>query len=90
MLTNSSLQHVAIVMDGNNRWARQRGQLGIAGHRAGVERIRDILHTCRDNQIEVLTVFAFSSENWQRPTTDQHRYLPPLLPHLSSPTPKDH
>ena len=70
MLNNTSLRHAAIVMDGNNRWARQRGLLNVEGHRAGVERIRDILRTCRDNQIEVLTVFAFSSENWQRPALE--------------------
>jgi undecaprenyl diphosphate synthase len=57
-------------MDGNNRWARQRGLLSIDGHKAGVERIREALSVCRDNEIEVLTVFAFSSENWQRPTKE--------------------
>ena len=70
MLNNTSLRHAAIVMDGNNRWARQRGLPSVEGHRAGVERIRDILRACRDNQIEVLTVFAFSSENWQRPVAE--------------------
>lgn len=69
-MNNTSLRHAAIVMDGNNRWARQRGLLSVEGHRAGVERIRDMLQTCRDNQLEVLTVFAFSSENWQRPAKE--------------------
>ncbi len=66
----NSLHHVAIIMDGNNRWAKQRKQPGIAGHKAGVERIRDMLSACRDHNIEVLTVFAFSSENWQRPAKE--------------------
>ncbi|ODS23942.1 di-trans,poly-cis-decaprenylcistransferase [Candidatus Endobugula sertula] len=57
-------------MDGNNRWAKQRGLSGIAGHRAGVECIRNILSGCREHGIEVLTVFAFSSENWQRPVKE--------------------
>jgi undecaprenyl diphosphate synthase len=57
-------------MDGNNRWAKQRGSLGIAGHKAGVERLRDVLSACNDHDIEVLTVFAFSSENWQRPAKE--------------------
>lgn len=66
-MTTNSLRHVAIIMDGNNRWAKQRGMVGIAGHKAGVERIRDVMSACQELQVEVLTVFAFSSENWQRP-----------------------
>lgn len=61
------LKHVAIIMDGNNRWATQRGLGGIAGHQAGVERIRDILRTAKNLNIEVVSLFAFSSENWNRP-----------------------
>jgi len=66
-LSAKSLRHVGIIMDGNNRWAKQAGKQGIAGHRAGVERIRDILTACRGHGVEVLTLFAFSSENWRRP-----------------------
>jgi undecaprenyl diphosphate synthase len=62
-VTDNSLRHVAIIMDGNNRWAKQRGLAGVAGHKVGVERIRDAMTACQ----EVLTVFAFSSENWKRP-----------------------
>ena len=54
-------------MDGNNRWAKQRGLSGVAGHEAGVERIRDILHAAKARGVEVVTLFAFSSENWKRP-----------------------
>ncbi len=54
-------------MDGNNRWAKSQGSTGISGHKAGAERLRDVLSGCREHEIEVLTVFAFSSENWQRP-----------------------
>ncbi|TVZ38339.1 undecaprenyl diphosphate synthase [Alteromonadaceae bacterium 2753L.S.0a.02] len=61
------LRHVAIIMDGNNRWAEQQGRQGITGHRAGVERIRDVLRACREEGVEALTLFAFSSENWRRP-----------------------
>jgi undecaprenyl diphosphate synthase len=61
------LKHVAVIMDGNNRWAKQRGLSGVAGHEAGVERIRDILHAAKARGIEVVTLFAFSSENWKRP-----------------------
>ena len=63
----NSLRHVAIIMDGNNRWAKQQGKRGIAGHKAGVERIRDVLAACRKRGVEALTLFAFSSENWKRP-----------------------
>ena len=66
----SSLNHVAIIMDGNNRWAKQQGKTGIAGHKAGAERLRDVLSACKEHDISVLTVFAFSSENWQRPAKE--------------------
>jgi undecaprenyl diphosphate synthase len=75
-------RHVAIIMDGNNRWARREGLSGPAGHRAGVEAVRGILRACRDHGVEVLTLFAFSSENWGRPLPEVrallallHRYL---------------
>ena len=54
-------------MDGNNRWAKSRGQLGISGHREGLEAVRAVVETCSQEGIEVLTLFAFSSENWRRP-----------------------
>ena len=66
-MSAKSLRHVGIIMDGNNRWAKQAGKQGIAGHKAGVERIRDMLTACRGHGVEVLTLFAFSSENWRRP-----------------------
>lgn len=59
--------HVAIIMDGNGRWAEQRNKLRIMGHRAGVETVRGIIEACASKKIEVLTLFAFSSENWRRP-----------------------
>lgn len=61
------LQHVAIIMDGNGRWARQRGLPRIEGHRRGVSNVREILKVARDLKIRTLTLFAFSVENWQRP-----------------------
>lgn len=63
----SGPRHIAIIMDGNGRWAARRGLPPSAGHKAGVERIRDLLSACRDRGVEALTLFAFSSENWQRP-----------------------
>ena len=66
----SQLRHVAIIMDGNNRWARENNKRGIVGHQTGAERLYNILEACEDHNIEVLTVFAFSSENWRRPKTE--------------------
>ena len=60
-------RHVAIIMDGNGRWAKARGLPRIAGHRKGVENVREIVRMCGDKGIEYLTLFAFSSENWRRP-----------------------
>ena len=59
-------RHVAIIMDGNGRWAQQRGLPRVAGHRAGAEAVRRSLQAAADNGVEVLTLYAFSSENWRR------------------------
>ncbi len=63
-------QHVAIVMDGNGRWARQRGLPRIAGHRAGTQNIRRIVEACIEQGVKCLTVYAFSTENWNRPAAE--------------------
>ncbi len=60
-------RHVAIILDGNNRWAKKRHLPGLAGHRAGVKAVREVVEACGDFGVEVLTLFAFSSENWNRP-----------------------
>ena len=59
-------RHVAIIMDGNGRWAKQRGLPRAAGHKAGAEAVRRALQAAADNGVEVLTIYAFSSENWRR------------------------
>ncbi len=63
-------QHVAIIMDGNGRWARARGLPRLMGHRAGTENIRRIVHACVENGVKYLTVYAFSTENWTRPSNE--------------------
>ena len=60
-------QHIAIIMDGNGRWAKQRGKPRIFGHRAGSESVRSILDTCARLEIKAVTLYAFSTENWKRP-----------------------
>ena len=60
-------RHVAVIMDGNGRWAKQRGRPRLFGHRAGAESLRAVLRACRDHGVEYLTVYAFSTENWVRP-----------------------
>ncbi len=59
--------HVAIIMDGNGRWAKAHGLPRVAGHRAGTENIRRILEACVDFGVKILTIYAFSTENWSRP-----------------------
>ena len=59
--------HIAIIMDGNGRWAQKRGLPRVVGHRNGVESLRDIVKVCNEIKIPVLTVYAFSTENWKRP-----------------------
>lgn len=63
-------RHVAIIMDGNNRWAKKRLLPGVAGHKAGVDAVRAVIEVCAEAGVEVLTLFAFSSENWQRPAEE--------------------
>ena len=59
--------HIGIIMDGNGRWARARGLPRLAGHQAGVDNIKQILESCVSHGVKVLTIYAFSTENWHRP-----------------------
>jgi len=67
MTTQNIPKHVAIIMDGNGRWAKARGLPRIAGHRAGVESAREAVNFAKDLGIEVITLYTFSTENWKRP-----------------------
>jgi undecaprenyl diphosphate synthase len=62
--------HIAIIMDGNGRWARQRGLPRVAGHRAGAENLRRIINACVEFGVKILTIYAFSTENWGRPESE--------------------
>ncbi len=67
---SSAIRHVAIIMDGNRRWAERRGLPTLAGHEAGAEAVRRTLRACREHGIRHLTLYAFSMENWQRPKAE--------------------
>jgi undecaprenyl diphosphate synthase len=82
-------RHVAIIMDGNGRWAQRKRQPRLFGHKAGAESVREIVETCREIGIENLTLYAFSSENWRRPDQEVtglmsilKKYLEVELPHM--------
>src|SRR6201986_3690225 len=62
--------HIAIIMDGNGRWAAQRHLPRVEGHRAGIDAVRDVVETSARRGIEVLTLYAFSVENWKRPRAE--------------------
>jgi undecaprenyl diphosphate synthase len=71
--------HVGIIMDGNGRWAKRRGLPRLAGHHAGTENVRPITIACADAGVEVLTIYAFSTENWRRPVDEVHGLMRLLL-----------
>ena len=72
-------RHIAVIMDGNGRWAKQRGLPRIAGHREGVRSVRDIVEVCGQLGIEVLTLYTFSTENWRRPQKEVSALMRLLL-----------
>lgn len=64
------MQHIAIIMDGNGRWAKERGLPRAEGHRAGAESVREVMEACKELGVKFLTLYAFSSENWNRPEAE--------------------
>lgn len=80
-------RHVAIIMDGNGRWARRRGLPRAFGHRAGVEALREIVRAAPGQGIAVLTVYAFSTENWRRPKEEVDELMRLLVEYLDSDLP---
>ena len=83
-------QHVAVIMDGNGRWAKSRGLPRIAGHRKGVERVRDMVTACVEKGVQYLTLFAFSSENWRRPVQEVQLLMELFLTALDNEVKKLH
>ncbi len=76
-------KHVAIIMDGNGRWAKERGKPRSFGHRAGVEAMEPIIEACAQWGIEVLTVYAFSTENWARPKDEVNALMGLMVEYIS-------
>lgn len=88
-MTNSPSvpQHIAIIMDGNNRWAKREGMAAVAsGHTAGAEVIRGVLQAARDSGVHALTLFAFSSENWERPKAEVDALMRLLASYIKTET----
>jgi undecaprenyl diphosphate synthase len=79
-------RHIAIIMDGNGRWAKKRGLPRIAGHREGVESVRDIVEACGQLGVEYLTLYTFSTENWKRPQEEVSLLMRLLLTALRDET----
>jgi undecaprenyl diphosphate synthase len=73
-------QHIAVIMDGNGRWAKRKGLLRIAGHKEGVNSVRDIVEACGQIGVRYLTLYTFSTENWKRPS-EEISFLMRLLVH---------
>jgi len=82
--------HVAVIMDGNGRWAKKRGLPRSAGHRAGVERVRTIIRMSSDIGIRYLTLYAFSTENWKRPADEVNTLMSLLVEYLTKELPELH
>ncbi len=79
-------RHIAVIMDGNGRWAKQHALGRIAGHRKGAEAVRATVRTCREMGIRYLTLYAFSVENWMRPTREVSALMELLVDYLRSET----
>ncbi|MEA5444391.1 polyprenyl diphosphate synthase [Gammaproteobacteria bacterium AB-CW1] len=83
-------RHIAIIMDGNGRWAKERGQARHKGHQAGAEAAREVIATAGELGVPVLSLFAFSSENWSRPATEVNRLMDLFRRALKQALPKLH
>ena len=81
---NGNPRHIAIIMDGNGRWAQKRLMPRVMGHREGVKTVRKIVEYCAEQKIEVLSLFAFSSENWRRPKTEVNTLMQLFMTMLQS------
>lgn len=89
-MKNNIPQHIAIIMDGNGRWAKKRNLPRVAGHKAGVETLRDVIERGGDLGVKHMTFYAFSTENWKRPEDEVMGLMNLLVAYLKSETKKLH
>lgn len=88
-MTDSHIpQHIAIIMDGNGRWAREKGLPRREGHRAGADSVREVVEACKNLGVKFLTLYAFSSENWKRPKAEIRALMALLKEFLRIKTPE--
>lgn len=87
---NNIPKHVAIIMDGNGRWAKQHGEDRIFGHHEGVNSVREIVEACGEIGVKFLTLYAFSTENWNRPKEEVDALMELLVSTISMETPNLH
>ncbi len=83
-------RHIAIIMDGNGRWAKERHMPRVFGHRAGMESVREVVRACAELDIDVLTLYAFSAENWARPASEVNALMGLLKEFLIGELPELH
>lgn len=82
--TQTLPQHIAIIMDGNGRWAKKRGLPRLAGHRQGLETLKNIVQACQELGVPYLTVYAFSTENWKRPQDEVEGLMRLLVEYIQN------
>ena len=85
---NNIPKHIAIIMDGNGRWAKQNGKARIYGHHAGVEAVRKVVEACTEYGVQYLTLYAFSTENWNRPEAEVNALMELLVRTIRKETPE--
>ncbi len=90
LISNKIPKHIAIIMDGNGRWANQKNKNRIFGHKNGVQSVREVVETAAELQVEYLTLYAFSTENWQRPAAEVNALMDLLATALNNEVSKLH
>lgn len=85
---NNIPKHIAIIMDGNGRWAVKQGMLRVFGHHNGIDAVRDAVEFCLDYKVQFLTLYTFSSENWNRPKMEVNTLMTLLMKTMKTETPK--
>ena len=88
MDNNALPKHIAVIMDGNGRWAKKQGMIRSVGHRSAMSAVKTAINYCSDKGIEVLTLYAFSTENWKRPKEEVSVIMNLIIEYLLKETPE--